>query len=203
MQQPEERWLLYEIQLYQSRQLSASYPQHTWGAMTQPPHAAPGIIPVLLPALDLSLPWSRNMRGSWQRPLCCFLRQRQPLQVGDCAPSLPCGSLGNLSPTAQRLLPFRGVQRSTSTLRIGLSLLPTLGIGIGKSTFVVVLWLQLKRKVAKAVMVMPALQEVSWTPVLPSTGQILGPKSQLKSCWLLTPSTEAEPQCFLLIQVWS
>lgn len=76
---------------------------------------------------------------------------------------------------------------------MGISLLPTLGITTGKSTFVVVLCLQLKRKVAKAVMAMPAPQEVSWTPVLPSRVKILGPKPQLESCWLLIPSTEAEP----------
>ncbi|RMC06382.1 hypothetical protein DUI87_15815 [Hirundo rustica rustica] len=114
---------------------------------------------------------------------------RQPFQGGDCAPSLPCGSFGNLNPTTQRPLQFRGVQRSISTLRVGLSLLPTLGIATGKSTFVVALVVV----VAKAVMALPAPQEVSWTPVLPSTVKILGPKSQLESCWLLTTSTEAEP----------
>lgn len=144
--------------------------------MTQPPHAAPGIIPVLMAVLDPSLPWNRNTRGSWQRPLCCFLRHRQPFQGGDCTPSLPCGSLGSLSPTAQRPLCCRGVQGSSSTLRMGFSLLPTLGITTGKSTFIVVLWLHLKRKVAKAVVAMPAPQEVSWSPVLPRTVQILGPK---------------------------
>lgn len=82
--------------------------KHTWGAMTQPPHAAPGIIPVLLAVLDPSLPWIRNTRGSWQRPLCCFLRHRQPFQGANCTPSLPCEALGNLSPTAQRPLHFRG-----------------------------------------------------------------------------------------------
>lgn len=85
------------------------------------------------------------------------------------------------------------MQGSTSTLRLGLGLPPTLGIATGKSTFVVVVWLQLKRQVAKAVVTMPVPQDMSWSPVLPSTVQILGPKSQLESCWLLTPSTEAEP----------
>lgn len=67
----------------------------------------------------------------------------------------------------------------------GLSLLPTLGIAAAKSTFIVVLWLQFKRKGAKvAVVAVPAPQEVSWSPVLPRTAQVLGPKSQLESCWL-------------------
>lgn len=65
-----------------------------------------------------------------------------------------------------------------------------------QSTSVVVLWLQLREAIgqgADAAVTVPAPQQVSWSPVLSSTVQMPGSKSQLDHCWLLTPSIEADP----------
>lgn len=88
---------------------------------------------------------------------------------------------------------------------MGLSLLPTLGMATGKSTSCCGSLDSAQEKSGQGsdghASTPGGVLELS---VPPSTVQILGPKSQLESCcWLLIPSTEAEPRCFLLSQEWS
>lgn len=177
-----------------SKQTAVSFlPQHTWGAMTQPPHTAPGIIPVLLAVLDPSLSWSRNMRGSCQRLLCCFWGTGSLSRVATVPHPCLVGPLATLAPLLRGSCTLEGCRGPpcppwglNRQEHIHCGSLPSVpekssqGIGGRAST-------------PGDVLVPCPPQHIadSWAQI--TAGELLAPH----------PCTEAEPRCFLLSQVWS